>query len=558
MAGSIRFLLQVEALNLSSVLSDTRQLSVSRGANLLLRQAIIDLQCALGCDVFSDIEDAELVNPPIELQPIVHELNAIASISTGGSVGLFEVSGTAAAIKAVQTEIVRWLCKHAYYAHFTFAVDIEEIQGNFALAKERLFARIKFRQFQQWTTPLPTHNADLTVKSCNWDNLRPANANLHSDIKLDSIKRNIGAIPACSESALLRHRYGREQKSHFFNKESGAKVTNPYTWDLHELAGASPITQLNEKIALLSFDGNKFGSLMNRSNGEKENRSAEQAAEQNDKSAIATYNEFDQHIKSLRAGFLRCLIEKAADDPDFQTTVMRQGKTIHNAIRMELLQWGGDEFTLVVPAWKGMQVLQLFFDYSRSWKWKSLQLSHSASIVFCHVKTPIRKIQNLAELDMLSCVKDYIETNSICAYSTSANLYNYAVLESVDFPTQSYEEYLYRKFGKQASHMAPLRFQPEKDGETSSWDIRASKFRQIRKILPSRQLHRLGISAVHDDFAAAKERFEAVVPEAALIDSSLGELFSSTEVVQDDSSTNISRWLHALDLWDYYAPEIPV
>ena len=73
------------------------------------------------------------------------------------------------------------------------------------------------------------------------------------------------------------------------------------------------------------------------------------------------------------------------------SAVMDDGK---DALRLEVLLWGGDEFTLVVPAWKGLEVLERFFQIAARLEFGSdVPMTHRAAVIFCHHNAPILQIR---------------------------------------------------------------------------------------------------------------------------------------------------------------------
>jgi hypothetical protein len=103
---------------------------------------------------------------------------------------------------------------------------------------------------------------------------------------------------------------------------------------------------------------------------------------------------------------LKALLNYAIGDPDFQTKDLDGNK----ALRLEVLLWGGDEMTIVVPAWQGWRVMRLFYEYARDLNFKNIPLSHRAAIIFCHHNAPILLIRQLAD-DLLARTRDDIKAN---------------------------------------------------------------------------------------------------------------------------------------------------
>ncbi|WP_446009348.1 hypothetical protein [Candidatus Electrothrix sp.] len=338
------YLLRVEGVNLYHVLDDTRQLSVRRGGSMLLRQAI------------KDIEDKK---------DITELPGSWETISSGASTGLFRFSANSSqSAQENKGHIVDFLNNHKQYRYFSFVVDVVPLvkdekekpdkpdesqksqKNDFRLSREAVLAKNRFCQFQQPTLTCHDMNTGEKAAPCAWDNLRPAQQNDKNDTRnRGKIQRDSGEVmPEVSLFTKIRHDYGRKEKKEFINRETGENYE--YTWNLQTLSHSSDFCQCNGKIAVLYFDGNSFGKIQQSCTSEDE------------------LKRFDQEIQSKRKNFLQKLVQEANRDKEFCTVDQQRGRRIENAIRLEVLLWGGDEIMLVVPAWKGMEVLQKFYTVS--------------------------------------------------------------------------------------------------------------------------------------------------------------------------------------------------
>jgi hypothetical protein len=515
----MQYLLQISGVNIYATVEDTNQLSVQRGSSLLLRQAIKNIE---------------------------EKFPQLKSISTGASIGLFQFEAAdLQAAKKIRDEIANDYLnkdtKNEGYRYLTFVVDVAAIQNNdFKRAKEEVIALNRFRQFQQATLVFPPENTKLIEKDkpigpCAWDNLRPADG---KGIEIVTREKKDHGPAVLSLSVEARHRYGRDQKRKFIKEETG--LSFDYTNDLQEIAETDTphLSSLNNKLAVLYFDGNGFGDI-------------QKALNQNQ------LQEFDKTVQTKRKAWLRNLIETIQKDDDFKTGTKRKNEKKESAevdaIRLEILLWGGDELMLAVPAWKGMEVLQHFYDFHKDWTYpegneikenKDKQyLTHAGGLVFCHVKTPIQRIKKLAR-EIADHIKDkYLGEGKIDKYKLDANLYDYVVLESIDYPTQSWPAFLEKRYTQSiAKNRQPQR--PLYDGYNCYRDA----FRELTENLPRRQLYRLANAIVdpHEDFAEAHQRFSDVVDNAAKLEDKVKQLFPGTD-------PNL-HWLHLLELWDYFAP----
>lgn len=514
-----QYLLRIEGVNIYATVEDTNQLSVQRGSSLLLRQAIKDTD---------------------------NKIHGLQSISTGASVGIFQFAATnGQKAKKIRDDIANYLNIDNNYRHLTFVVDVVAVQGNdFAGAKEAVLALNRFRQFQQATLVFPSKNESKEIAPCAWDNLRPADGPVLSKVKRDDI-----GYAKISSSAGDRHNFGRSQKQAFIKAETAtnnqAGLDYHYTNDLQEIAATNQphLRSLNDKLAVLYFDGNGFSNI-------QKNLGCDQL------------KAFDENIQEKRKAWLRKLVETIQKDSDFKTCLERKKKNTKefvkiDAIRLEILLWGGDELMLAVPAWKGMEVLQHFYDFHKDWTYPEgneikenkdkKYLTHAGSLVLCHVKTPIQRIKKLAR-EIADHIKDeYLgepKAGKIDKYKLDANLYDYVVLESIDYPTQSWGSFLTKRYTQAvAKNRQPQR--PLYD----NYDAQRKKFRELTEnLLPRRQLYRLVNSLINPDqkLAEAHQRFSDVVDNAAELEKTVKQLFPGTD-------PNL-HWLHLLDLWDYFAP----
>ena len=472
-----QFLLRIEGVNLGSVLSDTNQISVIRGASLLLRQAVKDVQ----------------------------DKYQLQAVSVGASVGLFSTKiPEGETVDSLVQRITGYLFTDDKYCHLTFVVDALVFDGNFQACREKLIGMNRLRQLQQVSLAVPTWNKHQHVSACFLDGLRPAMQPFHKN----------GEKQKVSASVYQRFNFGKEQRQKFYQDElEVTALKQTFTDDLQELADDDTQGNLHRKISLIYLDGNKFGKI-----------------QQQYCTSIETQQEFDQHIQSLRRDFLRELVKYAETDPSFCTP--------DGDLRLEVLMWGGDEMLLVVPAWKGIDTLQLFYSVSQDWKFKKEPLTHAGGIVFSQANTPIYRLRKLAE-DLANGVKAQQQAKD----RQPANLFDYLILESMDFPAESLESLRKRQFGDLATSRQPLL--PFSDEALS--EVRALL---SESTLPRSQLISLAYTAIHKpaDVAKKLERLKTVLTESSVanIHARLQALFGNTETEWP--------WLHLAELWDYLLP----
>jgi hypothetical protein len=478
--------LRIEGVNLAGVMDDTAQLSVVRGASFLLRDAVKGIAKDFAC--------------------------CLDALRTGASVGLFRVKdGDAKILRAL---IVDRLNGDRQFQHLTFVVDIQPDADDLTRTVEALTARNRFRQMRQLSVALPPCN-DGNAKPCTWDDLRPRGIVARDGVV--EVRRDKGVeFHEVSHSVKERHDYGRSRKRLFYDDETktdgesnsviaGLKYTN----ELDEIATESPqFRDLENKIAVIYFDGNDFGKI----------------------ARMAGLREFDEKLRGYQSDFLRDLLLEIADDDDFR---------FGDRLRLETLLWGGDEMIFVMPAWKGFWALNWFYEKSAGWDYNKDKLTHSGGLVFCHYKTPIHRIRKLAE-DLAGKVKVYLkgQTKEV---DQRQNRFEYAVLESIDFPTEPLGQFWQKRYRALADCRRPL-------PPISNWD---QARRELGKLLKDRkgQVQSLVEAGRQDPgrgFEVQRRRFTEVVGTAGFT-----TLKERVESLFPEQGCEVWPWIHLLELWDY-------
>jgi hypothetical protein len=289
-------------------------------------------------------------------------------ITVAASQGLFAVDKTAENIETLRQAILTYL-KARTKGHATFLVAYEPDSGNFTAVLERLQAQIRRQQWRMPTIAIP--NSGAAADACFLDGWRPGTISYDVDPEQPNAK--------ISEATKHRRDVGREFKHKLFARLLGEKAyeDNLCAKDLGRLASDPTKGVLDGKIALIHLDGNSFGNIRRAQCNSPDSRRA-----------------FDRTIQQgCREPFLRALLTHARGDAAFHT----RDETNNLALRIEVLLWGGDEVTMVVPAWRGWQTLALYFQQANNLYFQDVALSHRAAIIFCHHNAPILQIRKLAE-----------------------------------------------------------------------------------------------------------------------------------------------------------------
>jgi hypothetical protein len=494
-----KYYLRIEGVNLSNFVYDTQDVSTIRGGGLLLLDAVEDVEKELN-------EHAKSVN----------------AITTGASSGLFEFDADNG--ENVRNKIETFLNNHDQLKHATFVVDVIEAEDDkeFPAKKEELIALNRWQQMQSPSLAVPSHttNSNSDKIACWIDMVRPATQK-YTD---PETKKEV----YLSKSVDVRRKHGREQKQKLYTdlpkhlrkfKESYEapefkKVEENSAWlsekpiftnDLNEISEGKDYGNLHNKIAVIYADGNDFGKF-------QRNFSKDEL------------KKFDLLLKAYRSSFLLNLLDTMSKDNSWKNG---------DKYRIETLLWGGDEFMLVVPAWKGWETLNLFFKTSADWEFEDKKLTHSAGLVFCHHNAPIRRIKQLAHGLAEVCKNEKL-------FGTKGNYFAYQVLESFDHITGDVEAYLQKR---------------SVSGDARSMILEGAKMGEIGG-------DNIAVLKADDDFARGKlhdivkalrsgKQEEGATEEIEKIRKAAGE---ESRNALDNLKTLLhgnNSWLHIADLWDY-------
>jgi hypothetical protein len=525
------FYLRFEGVNLSSFIEDAEDLSVSRGGSLVLLNAPDEVRRKLR-DLFGDrVEDVNL----------------------GASSGIFRIDSTdPGAADRAKAEVRRYLENDTARRHATFVVDTAPDTGNaaFAADRARLMALNRWQQMQTQSLIYPETGGapvkDVEGKAwrvCQKDLVRPA----WKPVQHWNLEERKYETEIRSASVHARHEYGRGNKKDFFRKEF-ERVRNAvipaepgleqldYVNDLNTLAGNSGHSEpLRNKVAILYLDGNRFGA--------KFAAQCVTPEQQREKSA---------QLRTEQATFLTHLITHIHRNPKdwFFEGKDQDGKHVRQ-VRIEVLQWGGDEIALVVPAWKGLFALEFFFREARDWKTFS-PLSHGAGVVFCsrkcHIHRSLRLAKELADLAKSELKRPAEERMA----SEETNLVVYQVLESFDHigrrPDLDYmaDRYPFLARDKPDALLLP----GDKLGAIREAII------ALQSEMPRRRLHEVVRSLMKTGQFPGSPEVKTLQPpkEATTSFNSLESacLHAPPRPGTDDGMLfHKAAWLHLQELWDY-------
>lgn len=525
-----QFYILVEGINIYANVFDTNQLSVIRGSSFLLKKAIVHIK---EHTAFKD---------------------KLTAISTGASSGLFEVHKAESAA-TISADIVKEL--NNPINHFSLLPFIVEYCAADSLleAKEQLLAQLRISQMQSLKV-VP----DINQTSDQPDELegrRIAGNNPIVTIQKKSRK--------LSYSVYRRWKEGTELKRNYYFKENYIKDSEElenYKFSNHfeELAEHPDYKKLGGKIAVVYMDGNSFSKI--------QKKLLESVPVDKQKEMQIA---FDNKIQNKRAKFLcNLLLEMTNNDSGCFNPALQEKEKI---IRFETLLWGGDEMLFVLPAWLGFEFIQYFFEQTKDWKIDQYPLTHAAGMVFCSTTTPIDKVRDLAQ-SLAETVKQGEHQGKT---GRQQNAWNYMILESIDYPTNSDIEHFNTKhYGNQASSKPA--FIPVLADEPYQKNTLNSLIN--KGLLPRRQLYRIVqtinqpltntdiaelpwqilINTTEEDGLTPQETqeirlFQVAENKAELITvlENISKIRFSLDINQPQQ--RVWLWIYLYELWDYICPQ---
>lgn len=440
----------------------------------------------------------------------------INAVTTAASQGIFSWEGDSDPQEIIR-EILTYL-REQTQGHATFLAAIEpDIPDDFSLVLEKLQAQIRRKQWHMPTVTIPEFQQ--TRQECFLDGWRPGTELYRVDPQIRDAR--------ISAATAFRRDRGRRLKHKLFYELLGDEKykDNLCTKDLGELAANPSKGLLNGKIAFIHIDGNSFGAIRH------ERCTTPEARQQ-----------FDQRIQNnFRQPFLKSLLQLADDDVDFTT----RDSNGNQALRIEVLLWGGDEMTLVVPAWKGLQVLQHFYAQAKDLDFDKVPLTHRAAIIFCHHNAPLQQIRRVAEELLAQTRKDIV--TQIQQTRGEAELHfdhelgdalHYLVLESFDMLRGSLSSFL-AQYYKQIAYQHLLLYGNELNDLQKNLNILR------RNLSRGRVLEMISALQIGDE-AGSQHLWGRITRSVPL--SSREEVNKALDALLDDNPTRL--YLLA-DLWDY-------
>lgn len=389
-----RHLLRIEGVNHGASYGDTNDLSTIRGGSLALLKIGEVTEKAIrgvagvgkvervfsGASLAALLVENDLDDFPEEVRRAI--ANAFSSsehgLSTNPDAQLEPLNYLTVVVDAVPTEVA--------------SVEGKAIDGAVLLAEAKNLAR----QFREWTVP-PLPNRPVAegarIEADYLEAVRPATVPIKfypSHVLLNDIGQ--ARTRYVSASVAARHNFGRKQRQKFYDKllqDEGYDGLN-FTETVSDIAEVqsedyrAPIS-LRNKLAVFYADGNGFGSIR-REIGNKP---------------------FSDKLGAYRKGLMRAILDwyRFGSSLPFDSGPHDNAFAVYNPsrqslnkmdLRFETLLFGGDELCFVLPAWLAVPFVKGFFDVTRDWKIEGHPLTHAASVVIAHHKTPIRQMRAIA------------------------------------------------------------------------------------------------------------------------------------------------------------------
>ena len=475
------YYLRIEAVNLDNFVYDTNDISTIRSGSFLLLDSVKSLA------IDNDFK------------------KLLRKISIGASTGLFQI------IVDDHEDIekrVRDYLNNKIEGHATFVVDTIDGNGlDFKVIQEKLLAKNRWSQWQQLTIPWGKGWKGAEAP-CFFDGIQPG---LEDEVVEGKVVKKV------SNSVKFRRDKGKKLRNSIYASILGDQVDFHYkfTNNLEMLSEDRNQGALNKKIAFIYIDGNKFGKI-------RDGKCTDEKKLQ----------EFDKSVqKDFREAVLRKLLSHMSENNASQTA--------DGELRLETLLWGGDELEWVVPAWKGWEVLRLFYEFDPPPAYNNeIPLTHAAGIVFCHHNAPILQIRKLAHR-----LADIAKSNlaSIPESHQYGDIFHYLVLESFDMLEGSLDTFL-------KDYYKPVEYR-----ELLLTGQEMKSFAQEMKIIRSD----FPRGKVYEIIAALKERkdIDDIIKRgvSSCPASRKEELIEAIDKLlkRNTNQDNINRWFVIADLWDF-------
>jgi len=453
--------LRIEAVNLDHSVYDTNDISTIRAGSSLLLDAVYKLTESIGL---------------------------LEKISVGASTGLYRIKALESEIPGIEQAVRKFLQSepYAHFATFVVATTGKEPQESLANLNKQLIAKCAWQQYQLPSFSFPAPHD--TPEECDFGGVRPW------------VRIIPGKEKKASQSVYTRREEGKNLRKKIYEQcFDGTPPDLEFTDDLEELAKGGD-------IALIHFDGNRFGNIRDYCFSEKD------------------FGDFDKKVQGIQKKAVCQIVEHAP-------------KT-ENRTRLETLLWGGDEIELVVPSSAVWNTLKLFFDSAASASFQteagnSFNLTYSAGVVFCRHNLPILQIRRYAD-QLCSIAKQQISGEPE-KFSSHDNRFAYLNMSSFDLVARDVESFI--ESYHQPAKVKDFTFNLDRLGSIHNAML------TITRSFPRNKIYEI-VEKLQQGLPVDKEVKRAL----DMVDSSARSgLEEATQVILDSRD---ERWLIIGDLWN--------
>jgi hypothetical protein len=369
--------LRIEAVNLDHSIFDTNDISTIRGGSSLLLEAVHKI---------SDL------------------IEKLEGVSVGASTGFYRIAASdEMECNAIKQSVQNYLQGEPYchFATFVMATTARKKGESLTNLNKRLIAECGWQQYRTPSFSFPAYVE--TDEECGLGGVRP----WFKPLKVKDKK--------ASKSVYIRRDHGKYFRKTLYKQCFDGELPDiEFTNDLNSLAQ-------NEDIALIHFDGNRFGNIRDECKIKED------------------YQQFDRVVQGIQKKALRKIIEysivQEKDRHSNQTT----------SLRLETLLWGGDEIELIVPASQAWKALKTFLEEATKTPFRTeagmqFNLTYSTGVVFCRHNLPILQIRRYAD-QLCYLAKQQLSGNPE-DFSNSDNRVAYLNMSSFDLIERDIESFI--------------------------------------------------------------------------------------------------------------------
>jgi class 3 adenylate cyclase len=276
----------------------------------------------------------------------------VKKVRAGAATAVFEFT-TNEAQKAGLEQAIKAALAEGIWRHMSVVFAVAE-------SIEHAQAHVRSGQFRQWTFPAFAQGG--AVRPDRLDRVRPA---IHQEKQ--------GGKGWISHSVYDRLEYGRTQRRAFFDDRftGGALKDVERCHSFEDLIKDAPkevAESARSKIAVVHLDGDGFGKLVEHVGA----------------------TEFNRQMAEILERVLSQCVDHAL------SAERKEVPQAKERLRLEVLVWGGDDITLVMPSWRILGFFEAFYRAIKSERINGKALGFTGGAVIAHYKSPVRQMVRLA------------------------------------------------------------------------------------------------------------------------------------------------------------------